>query len=238
MNELLREKSLWAASALCFAVLVIGFPYDQIKLPLQTGAFLKLYQEALGTQMVLFCIPIVSVLPVGAVFVKESAGGFLKLYIHRISRAEYIRRKTMQVYVGGILPFFFAGILGALVCFLGLYPLELKGELAAADLWKAALLLLRICLIGGITAEVSGIFAALSRNYYMAYGLPFVCYYLLVILKERYLPEMYAMYPGEWIAVEQGWGADGSGIWWLLAAGSLAMGLLHELALYVRLKEI
>ena len=137
-----------------------------------------------------------------------------------------------------MLPFFFAGILGALVCFLSLYPLELKGEIAAADFWKAALLLLRICLIGGITAEVSGIFAALSRNYYMAYGLPFVCYYLLVILKERYLPDMYAMYPGEWIALEQSWGADGSGIWWLLGMFSLAMGLLHELVLYVRLKEI
>ena len=238
MNELFREKGLWAAAAVYFAALVIGFPYDQIKIPLQAGDFLKLYQEALCTQIVLFCIPIMSVLPVGAVFVRESSSGFLKLYINRISRTEYIKRKTMQIYLGGILPVFFAGLFGALVCFLFLYPLELVGEIAADEVWKAVLLLARVCLVGGIMAEVSGIVAALFGNFYMAYGMPFVGYYLLVILKERYLPEMYSMYPGEWIAFEKNWGADGGGLWWFLGTFSLAAGLLHGIVLYMRLKEI
>ncbi len=238
MKELLREKGLWAASFLCFAAMLLGFPQDPIKLPLQTGAFLKLYRQALGTQIVRFVLPAAAVLPVGAVYVKESSCGFLKFYISRIDRIQYIRRKTVQVYLGGVLPFCFAGLLGLLVCFLFLYPLELKGSVAAADIREAALLLLRICMVGGIAAELSGIFAALFRNYYMAYGLPFVSYYLLVIVKERYLPGMYAMYPGEWIAFEKNWGADGSGIWWFLGMFTVAAGLLHGLVLYVRLREV
>ena len=238
MDELLREKGLWAAALLGFIAIVIGLPLNQMEAPLPAGTFLQVYQEALGTQMVLFCIPIVSVLPVGAVFVRESTSGFLRLYISRIGRMEYIRKKTLQVYLGGVLPFCFAGALCGLGCFLFLYPLELAEEIAAEEIWKAVFLLLRICLVGGILAEVSGIFAALFGNFYMAYGLPFVCYYLLVILKERYLPGMYALYPGEWVAVGQYWGVDGRGIWWLLGSVSVAAGLLHGAVLYARLKEV
>ena len=98
--------------------------------------------------------------------------------------------------------------------------------------------MLRICLIGGILAEISGIFAAAFCNYYMAYGLPFVCYYMLIILKERYFTEMYAMYPAEWMKCEQDWGMGNFGIWVFLAAFSLAAMLLHGLLLYKRLQEI
>ena len=106
------------------------------------------------------------------------------------------------------------------------------------ELFNAALLLFRICLVGGIVAQMAGIFAVVFQNFYMAYGLPFVCYYLLVIVKERYLPEMYALYPGEWVAFREYWGADKSGIWWMLVLCSLALWGVHGILLYRRLKDI
>ncbi len=238
MRELLWEKGIWAAIFACLVVFVLGLPFQQIEPPLVAGTFLKFYEQALGTQAVLFCIPIVSVLPVGAVFVKESKGGFLKFYISRIDRVEYIRRKTAQVYLGGVLPLLTAGILFLAGCFLFLYPLELVGEIGTEELAGAVLLLLRICLIGGIAAETAGIFAALFGNYYMAYGMPFVCYYLLVIIKERYLPGMYTMYPGEWAAYQEYWGPDGSGIWWMLGMCSAALWGVHGVLLYGKLKNV
>ena len=238
MGELLRDKGIWAAAAVCLASFVLGLPFELVKPPLKAGAFLELYGKALESQIVLFCIPIVSVLPVGAVFVRESQGGFIRLYISRISRMEYIRRRVSLVYWGGVLPFFLSGSLFLAGCFLFFYPLELVGEISWNAVFDALRLLGRICLVGGIFAEVSGIFAAVFRNYYMAYGLPFVCYYLLVIVKERYLPGMYALYPGEWMAVEGYWGADGSGIWWLLLAVTAALAAGHGLCLYGRLWEL
>lgn len=238
MKELLREKGLWASSLLCFLALLIGFPFYQMEVPLAAGSFVKLYQTALNTQMVLFLIPIASVLTVGAVYVRESSSGFLRVYITRISRMEYIRKKTLQIYAGGFLPFLFAGLMGLLLCFLAVYPLELQGEVPWESIWEVLRLLLRICLMGGILAEISGIFAAVSRSYYMAYGLPFVCYYMLIILKERYFTEMYAMYPAEWMKCEHDWGMNSIGIWVFLAAFSLAVMLLHGLLLYNRLQEI
>lgn len=60
---------------------------------------------------------------------RESAGGFLRLYITRIDRMDYIKRKTVQIYAGGFLTLFLAGAAALTFCFLGIYPLELKGVL-------------------------------------------------------------------------------------------------------------
>lgn len=238
MKELFKEKSLWISSLLCFAGLLVGFCSNKMELPFGEGSFVKFYLKAADTQIMLFLLPIAAVLPMGAIYVKESSSGFLRLYITRISQMEYIRKKMLQIYAGGFLPFFFAGTLGLLGSFLVIYPLELQGELPWESLWQLVRLLLRIALVGGILAEISGIFAALFRNYYMAYGLPFVSYYMLIILKERYFTGMYAMYPAEWVKCQQDWGVDGLGIWIFLAAFSAAMMLLHGLLLYGRLKEI
>lgn len=238
MKELLREKGLWIAAFISFAGILAGIPFYDMKLPLEAGSFVTFFQKALNSQLILFLIPVAAVLPMGAVYVKESASGFLKLYITRTSRMEYIKRKTLQIYAGGFLTFFLSGLCAFLFCFLFLFPLELKGSVSWETISKALELLLRISLVGGIMAEISGIFAAVFQNYYMAYGLPFVCYYMLIILKERYLPGMYALYPAEWIACEKNWGTEGNGIWIFLLTFSMAVMLLHGLLLYRRLQDI
>ncbi len=238
MKELLQEKGLWVAVVITMAGMIAGIPFYDIKPPLESGSFLKFFETALKTQIILFLIPITSVLSMGAVYVRESTGGFLKLYITRISRMEYIRRKTMQIYGSGFMVFFGAGFLTLILCFMFLYPMELKGNISPEHIINVMKILLRISCIGGIMAGVSGIFAALFRNYYMAYGLPFVCYYMLIILKERYLPDMYCMYPAEWIKCQQDWGTDGNGIWVFLLTFSIITILLNGLILYHRLREI
>lgn len=238
MRNLWREKGLQRAVLLCFLVMAAGFPFYQLEYPLSSGSFVSFYQIMLKTQTILFFIPIVSVLPLGASYVKESSSGFLKFYIVRMNRIEYIKKKTAETFAGGFCPFFFGGILTLFFCFLFLYPLEWKGDIPWEAVLESVKMLLRISFVGGILAELSGIFAVIFQNYYMAYGLPFVCYYLLIILKERYLPKMYAMYPGEWIVCQQNWGSEKIGIWLFLLAFSGAAALLHSLLLWRRLREI
>lgn len=238
MGEIGKDKSLWLLSVFCFGAMVFAIPFSEIKLPLAAGSFLQYYTAALSSQGILFLIPAVSPLLAGASYVKEASGGFLKFYITRTGRMDYIRRKTFLIYAGGFLPFFLAGTFALLFCFLAFYPLELKGAVEKERVLEAFFLLSRICLTGGIMAEISGIFAAAFCNYYMAYGLPFVCYYFLVILKDRYLPDLYAMYPKEWIVPEQYWGTDQTGVWIFLLLFSGAACLLQGLLLHHRLKCI
>lgn len=109
MKELFKEKSLWLSSLLCFAALLIGFLSNKMELPFAEGSFVKFYLKAMDTQITLFLLPIAAVLPMGAIYVKESSSGFLRLYITRISQMEYVRKKTLQIYAGGFLPFFLPG---------------------------------------------------------------------------------------------------------------------------------
>lgn len=238
MKEVLREKGFWLAVLAAFLGIAAGLLAAEIKLPLAPGSFLVFFQKALFGKVLLFLIPIAAVLPMGAVFVRESSGGFLKLYITRISRMEYIRRKLVQIYGSGFCIFFFAGLFLLAASFLGFYPLEQTGEISPEMAWDAVLPLLRISMSGGIWAGISGIFAAAFRNYYMAYGLPFVCYYLLIIVKERYLPKMYALYLPEWIQCTKDWGSGKGGIWVFLVLLSAAVLLLNSLLLQYRLQEV
>lgn len=238
MKELWKDKSLWTASFICLTAMAFCFPNNGIELPLETGSFLRFFQKMIDNKTILFLIPVASVLPTGGAYVRESAGGFLRLYITRIDRMDYIKRKTVQIYAGGFLTLFLAGAAALTFCFLGLYPLELKGSITWEMVWESISLLLRISLVGGITAELSGIFAAVFQNYYLAYGLPFVSFYMLIILKERYFSKMYALYPAEWVKCQQYWGTGHTGIWIFLAVSTAAVMLLHGLVLYGRLREI
>ena len=171
MKELFKEKGLWTASLFCLAAMAANLPLDNMKLPLETGSFLIFFSASLDTKTILFLIPAASVLPMGATYVREFSSGFLKLYLVRISRMEYVKRKIIEIYAGGFLVFFLSGIVWFCLCFLFLYPLEFTGNITWNMVCKALSLLLRISLIGGITAELSGIFGTLFQNYYMSYGL-------------------------------------------------------------------
>ena len=46
----------------------------------------------------------------------------------------------------------------------------------------------------------------------MAYAAPFIIYYLLIILHERYFTELYVLYPKEWLEPTQAWGGWGAAI--------------------------
>lgn len=238
IKELLRDRGLWIAALAAALGMITGIPFYEIKLPMDTGSFIDYFQTAISSKQLTFLIPVVSVLPLGAVYIRDRASSFIKLYIVKISRQDYIIRKVVQIYASGFLVFLFSGGLVLLSCFLFLFPLELKGEWQRENFAEVVKMLLRIALVGGILAEISGIFAGMFQNYYMAYGLPFICYYILIILKDRYLSEMYSMYPVEWIKCEQDWGNNGNGIWFFLLLLSGMTVLLDGLILHYRLREI
>lgn len=235
---MLGDKGLWISALVTTIGMITGIPFYKMNFPLETGNFINCFQMAISSKQLFFLIPVVSVLPMGAVYIRDKASGFIKLYIVRISRRDYIRHKAYRIYASGFFVFLLSGVLVLMFCFLFLFPLELKGEWQGENFIKVLKILLRIALVGGILAEISGIFAAVFQNYYMAYGLPFVCYYILIILKDRYFSEMYSMYPVEWIKCEQDWGNNDIGIWFLLLLLSVMTVLLNELILHYRLREI
>ena len=55
-------------------------------------------------------------------------------------------------------------------------------------------------------------FAALTGSKHMAYASPFVLYYTLIILYERYFNKLYVLYPREWLHPSGAWMYGNTGV--------------------------
>ena len=65
------------------------------------------------------------------------------------------------------------------------------------------------------------LFATLTMSRYMAYASPFVIYYVLIILYERYFDFLYIFYPKEWLNPSPLWEYGNAGV--LLVVGELTL---------------
>ena len=108
---------------------------------------------------------------------------------------------------------------GAVLCYvlavLIFSPMELAlTEDQIAQPWFAQLLLKAATLFfsGAFWSLVGFTFAALTMSKYMAYASPFIIYYVLIILNERYFKDLYVLYPKEWLFPSDVWVMGGFGV--------------------------
>ena len=85
---------------------------------------------------------------------------------------------------------------------------------------------------GGLWAVVGMTMSTVMESKYIAYASPFIVYYLLVILYERYFPNAWPLYPKNWLNPEI----------WPYGVGSAALFLLElmflcGLVFYIRGKR-
>lgn len=85
---------------------------------------------------------------------------------------------------------------------------------------------------GGLWAVIGMTMSTIMESKYIAYASPFIVYYLLVILYERYFPDAWLLYPKNWLDPEI----------WPYGVGSAALFLLEltflcGLVFYVRGKR-
>lgn len=190
---------------------------------LANGFHRVLLETALGSDTMALALPILSALPFTASYLDDIRSGFIKEYLPRTRMRDYIAGKVSACLLSGGL----ALVMGILLFYglsaLALTPLEqaLPKE-AERSPWLAPLMeqCLRFFCSGAFWSLVGMTMAAATGSRYMAYASPFILYYVLVILCERYFRRLYILNPKEWIAPEQAWVG---GIWGVA-------GLLLELA--------
>ena len=164
--------------------------------------------EAVRSDTIVFCLPIVSALPFAACFVDDVKNGFIKLYIHRAGRRGYILGRSLGCVVSGGL----AVALGLLLAYgaaaLVFLPME-AAPLPDAESPGYFRELLSVCwrffLSGGLWALAGLALSSLMESRYIAYGAPFILYYVLIILHERYFDRLYILYPKEWLTPGEAW---------------------------------
>lgn len=201
-------------------------------------AHVALLADALQSQATAAFLPILAVLPFAGAYVEDVKTKFARFFLIRGSFADYCLGRALAAFLSGGLGI----LLGALALWAGgelvLTPLErpVEGLSPASRQVLVETCGLLFC-AGGLWALVGMAMSTLMESKYIAYCSPFVLYYLLVILCERYLPDAFLLYPPNWVKPELWpYGLWGAGIFLLELAA--AFGLLFGIRAGRRLREL
>lgn len=151
-------------------------------------------------------MPIWAALPYSASFVEDIKSGYIRFYLHRSTVNGYVFGRAAACMLSGAL----ALTVGMLLSFFILCAAFAGRE--AAQTVPATPMLLQILarsgpvfLSGALWALTGMLISVLTHNKYMAYASPFIVYYLLIILHERYMPGYAILSPAQWLSPGEGW---------------------------------
>ena len=210
-------------------------------IPLQNGFHAELITTALSSDWVTLALPILCTLPFTAAFVDDVKSGFIKEYLHRSGVKQYIEGKLIACGLSGGLVLFFGILIAYGLSSLVFTPMELAlKEGATAQPYFAQLLLSAAVLFlsGAFWSLVGFTFAAMTMSKYMAYASPFILYYVLIILHERYFTSLYVFYPKEWLFPSDAWVLGSLGVIMLLAELTAAVCLAFVITAKRRLGNV
>ncbi|EET60943.1 hypothetical protein BRYFOR_07009 [Marvinbryantia formatexigens DSM 14469] len=236
--RMLHEKKFYLAILLAFFGVTAGAELPGAQETLPAGTFLKLTTAGMKSQTALFLLPVASVLPCAEEYLRERQWNFLRVLIVRRSKKEYCRDRVLTTALSGALVWSVAAVLAALFFFLLFFARE------EAFSWQQELVeellrtLARICLTASALAGFAAFTGAVGGSVYLAFGLPFIVFYAGIILRQRYLEDLYCIDPSEWILAENNWGCGQYALWIFLILLALCMAALHRLILEKRLEEI
>lgn len=208
---------------------------------LQNGFHHTCIMNALASDAMTLALPIIAALPFTSSFIDDIKSGFVKEYLPRTTKSGYLLGKIFGSLVSGGLSVSLGVLLGYAVAALVFSPMEAALEPGAAarpyfeELMGKALLF--FC-SGAFWSLVGLTLATLTNSKYMAYASPFVLYYVLIILYERYFDTLYVLYPKEWTNPSAFWMWGNAGVVLLLLELSIISGLLFFHAAKRRLEQI
>ena len=208
---------------------------------LSPGYHSDLIMGALSSETMALALPILAALPYTASFVDDVKSGFIKEYLPRTTVPRYIAGKAVGCAVSGgltlALGIFIAYGFAALM-FLPMEAYPKAGESVPnyfGNLMETALMFFASGAFWSLTGMT---FAALTDSKYMAYASPFVLFYLLIILYERYFDKLFVLYPREWLNPSPRWVFGKIGVAVLLTEFSVLMALAFAFAAKRRLERI
>ena len=242
LKRMFQDKKFYLAVLIALAGILLGASYPDPKeagqSALASGTFLATAASGLKADAALFFLPVAAVLPMAEEFLRERQGNFIRFLSVRRTRQEYCRDKVLTTALSGMLVWLFAAALAVLFYFLLFFGFEEVFAGQEAQVLELVRVLLRVCLVSGAVSAFGAVCALLGMSVYVAFGLPFVAFYCCIILRERYLEELYCIDPSEWIRAECDWGENQMGLWLFLVLLAVFFSFLHGLLLARKLEEV
>lgn len=130
---------------------------------------------------------------------------FYKFYLARMDVGVYIRGKIFGNFIGVTGMILAAGMLGILGIYLLYSPaetgtIEWKKELEA---WQIIVnMLFTYCIGSMVLSSMAMYFSVAAESVYLAYLIPFVSFFVIYIMNQRFLKEIYYLNPYHWFLIE------------------------------------
>lgn len=203
---------LFASFSELYDVYFSEYPYRA------TGYHEQILVKAMGSDILLLVTPILAAIPYTSAFVDDEKSGYIKSFLPRTSVTRYVLGKELGCALSGGL---------ALVCGIGmayvvlgllLLPHEvLVDYVVESKLGEIAFKALLFFLQGACWSLVGMLLSALSGNIYLAYAAPFILYYVLIILQERYFRTTFMLNPKNYLTLEGAWPLGGKSAFLMIA---------------------
>lgn len=218
---------------------IIFFTYTQPVLRiLQNGGQInqeyhnELISTALSSDTLSVFLPALATIPLSAGYLEDIKNKASRFFLIRGSYSDYLLGHCITCWLcGGDAVLWGAGTACGITA-ITFTPLERivenPPELGRQIIEQIILLFLN----GGLWAALGMTMSTIMESKYIAYASPFIVYYLLVILYERYFPDAWLLYPKNWLNPEI----------WPYGVGSAALFLLEltflcGLVFYIRGKR-
>ena len=165
------------------------------------GLHMILLMKGFQSESLSSFLPILAALPFSGCFVDDLKSKFARFFLIRSSYRTYIVSRIIVGFLAGGL----AILSGALITWGATAVVLIPMERPIESMEPAAIDgLIEICFLlflnGGFWSVVGMAMSTLMESKYISYATPFVFYYLLVILYERYFSDLFIIYPKTWTA--------------------------------------
>lgn len=202
---------LFVSALICISSLETLLRLFPVTTLLEYDYHTNLIMQALHSDEMNSFIPIASGLPFAANYIEDIRSKFARYILIRSSFSSYITsRVVVCFFCGGLVVL--TGILttwGLAALLFG--PVENKVTIVSTirkEFFQTSIIL---CLVGGFWSVVGMAMSTFMESKYIAYSSPFVIYYLLIILCERYFSNIFIIYPKAWAEPSvwpYGWGGE------------------------------
>lgn len=166
---------------------------------LKKSFHIKILVDGIRSNTVHSFLPILAVLPCSGIYVDDLKSRFDRFILIRSSCYTYIASRIIVAFLAGGLAILFGVLLawGTIAAVLAPVEQVIEGveNVSTDEVFDLCILLF---INGGFWSITGMALSSLMESKYISYASPFVIYYLLVILYERYLPDAVLLYPLNW----------------------------------------
>lgn len=162
-----------------------------------------------------FLLPLLCALPDTTGLLEDRQSGMVKFVLSRSRRRAYLWGRILGCICSGALLITAGILLAGLIfwCFFSPFSQPPAETVSASSLVAPVLeAVLRFAVSGALWAAIGMSLSTITGSRYVAYFSPFISYYLLVILYERYFPFLVMLYPKEWLNPEENWPLGEAGV--------------------------